>query len=159
MPIEVNEALSPIVVWKKEYRQDSGGPGKFRGGLGQVMEVGSLDTAPFAINAYYDRIDHPPRGREGGKDGAAGKVALASGPKLRGKGQQTVPVGDRVLIDMPGGGGLGHPWQRAIEAVAGDVRSGFVSIEAARRDYGVAFTADGSVDRDATAALRSRANE
>jgi N-methylhydantoinase B len=159
MPIEVNEALSPIVVWKKEYRQDSGGPGKFRGGLGQVMEVGSLDTAPFAINAYYDRIEHPPHGREGGKDGAAGKVALASGPKLRGKGQQTVPIGDRVLIDMPGGGGLGHPWQRAVQAVASDVRAGFVSPEAARRDYGVVVAADGSVDRDATAALRGRASE
>jgi N-methylhydantoinase B len=159
VPIEVNETISPIVVWKKEYRQDSGGPGQFRGGLGQVMEVGSLDTAPFAINAYYDRIEHPPRGREGGKDGAAGKVALASGPKLRGKGQQTVPVGDRVLIDMPGGGGLGHPWQRAIQSVADDVRTGFVSPEAARRDYGVVVAADGSVDRDATSDLRSKASE
>jgi N-methylhydantoinase B len=123
------------------------------------MEVGSLDAAPFAINAYYDRIEHPPRGREGGKDGAAGKVALASGPKLRGKGQQTVPVGDRVLIDMPGGGGLGHPWQRAIQSVADDVRTGFVSPEAARRDYGVVVAADGSVDRDATATLRGGPRE
>jgi len=156
MPIEVNEALSPIVVWKKEYRQDSGGPGKYRGGLGQVMEVSSLDSAPFAINAYYDRIDHPPRGREGGRDGAAGRVALASGPRLLGKGQQTVPVGDRVVIEMPGGGGLGDPRQRSIDAVASDVRSGFVSSEAAQRDYGVVVGADGWIDAAATAHLRSR---
>ena len=50
VPIEVNEAMSPIVVWKKEYRQDSGGAGEFRGGLGQIMEVGTLDKAPFAIS-------------------------------------------------------------------------------------------------------------
>jgi N-methylhydantoinase B len=157
MPIEVNEALSPIVVWKKEYRRDSGGAGQFRGGLGQIMEVGSLDGAPFAINAYYDRIQHPPHGREGGKDGAAGEVKLLSGPKLRGKGQQTVPKGDRLIIAMPGGGGLGHPHKRALEAVAEDVRLGFISPAAARRDYGVAVAADGVVDAAATAVLRAGA--
>jgi len=56
MPVEVNEAISPIVIWKKEYRPDTGGAGQFRGGLGQVMEVGNLDPAPFALSAYYDRI-------------------------------------------------------------------------------------------------------
>jgi N-methylhydantoinase B len=159
MPIEVNEALSPIVVWKKEYRRDSGGAGQFRGGLGQIMEVGSLDAAPFAINAYYDRIEHPAHGREGGKDGAAGEVTLLSGPKLRGKGQQTVPKGDRLIIAMPGGGGLGSPRKRAVEAVADDVRLGFISPEAARRDYGVAVATDGTVDAAATATLRAGAAE
>jgi N-methylhydantoinase B len=154
MPVEVNEAISPIVIWKKEYRVDSGGAGQFRGGLGQVMEVASLDPAAFAISAYYDRIDHPPRGRDGGRDGAAGAVHLASGPKLRGKGQQTVPRGDRVVISMPGGGGLGHPWKRDIMAVANDVRLGLITAEGARRDYGVAFDADGQVDEAATASLR-----
>ena len=86
VPIEVNEAVSPLVVWRKEYRQDSGGAGEFRGGLGQVMEVGTLDTAPFAISAYYDRIDHPAHGREGGHDGMAGTVHLASGPALARQG-------------------------------------------------------------------------
>jgi hypothetical protein len=78
VPVEVNETISPIVIWKKEYRQDSGGAGEFRGGLGQVMEVGTLDHAPFAISAYYDRIDHPPRGRDGGQNGMAGP----GGPRL-----------------------------------------------------------------------------
>jgi N-methylhydantoinase B len=157
MPVEVNEAMSPIIVWKKEYRRDSGGAGRFRGGLGQVMEAGSLDAAPFAINAYYDRILHPPLGREGGKDGAAGKVTLGSGPKLRGKGQQTVPTGDRVVILMPGGGGLGNPWERDVGAVAQDVRLGFVSVEAAQADYGVVIAADGTLDAAATATLRAAA--
>jgi N-methylhydantoinase B len=155
MPIEVNEALSPLVVWKKEYRENSGGAGKFRGGLGQVMEVSSLDPAPFTLSAYYDRIDHPPRGREGGKEGGAGRVSLASGKMLRGKGQQTVPKGDRVIISMPGGGGLGDPRQRDIAAVADDVRLGLVTPDAARQDYGVVIATDGTVDRAATAMLRT----
>jgi N-methylhydantoinase B len=159
VPIEVNEAISPIVVWKKEYRPDSGGAGEFRGGLGQVMEVGTLDKAPFAISAYYDRIDHPPRGREGGHEGAAGVVTLSSGKKLRGKGQQTVPQTERVIIEMPGGGGLGNPRRREVAAVADDVRQGFISAKAARRDYGVAVNDDGSVDQTETDKLRALAAE
>ena len=55
------------------------------------MEVGTLDDVPFAIATYFDRIDYPPRGRDGGQNGMTGRVALASGHKLRGMGQQTVP--------------------------------------------------------------------
>ena len=57
VPVEVNEAIAPIVVWRKEYRQDSGGAGEFRGGLGQIMEVGTLDKAPFA----HQRLLRPHR--------------------------------------------------------------------------------------------------
>ena len=159
VPVEVNETISPIVIWKKEYRQDSGGAGEFRGGLGQVMEVGTLDAAPFAISAYYDRIDHPPRGRDGGQDGMAGILALDSGKKLRGMGQQTIPQKDRLIISMPGGGGLGNPRKRAAASVADDVRQGFISSEAARRDYGVAVNDDGAIDEGETAKLRQLAAE
>lgn len=159
VPVEVTETVSPIVIWRKEYRADSGGAGEFRGGLGQVMEVGSLDRAPFALSAYYDRIEHPPRGREGGLNGAAGQVRLSSGRPLRGKGLQTVPTSERVVIAMPGGGGLGDPRKRPAKAVANDVRQGFVSAEAARRDYGVAVNDDGTVDETETAKLRAIATE
>ena len=159
VPIEVNEAVSPIVVWRKEYRQDSGGAGEFRGGLGQIMEVGTLDKAPFALSAYYDRIDHPARGREGGLAGIAGSLTLSSGKVLRGKGLQTVPSKDRVIIAMPGGGGLGNPRKRPAAVVAEDVRQGFISSEAARRDYGVAVNDDGTVDETETAKLRAIAAE
>jgi N-methylhydantoinase B len=159
VPAEVNETISPIVIWKKEYRQDSGGAGEFRGGLGQIMEVSTLDTAPFAISAYYDRVDHPPRGRDGGHNGMAGKVELDSGVKLRGMGQQTVPRKDRLIISMPGGGGLGNPRKRPASTVAEDVRQGFISSEAARRDYGVAVNDDFSVDEKETTKLRTMAAE
>jgi N-methylhydantoinase B len=159
VPAEVNETISPIVIWKKEYRQDSGGPGEFRGGLGQIMEVSTLDTAPFAISAYYDRVDHPPRGRDGGHDGMAGKVTLDDGTKLRGMGQQTVPKKNRLIISMPGGGGLGSPRKRPAATVAEDVRQGFISSDAARRDYGVALNDDFSVNENETTKLRAQAAE
>src|SRR5258708_6995246 len=88
MPVEVTESTSPLLIRRKEYRVDSGGPGTNRGGLGQVMVVENRDAAPFTLNANYDRIDHPPRGRDGGADGKAGLLYLESGAPLRGKGQQ-----------------------------------------------------------------------
>lgn len=157
VPVEITEALSPLLIWRKEYRVDSGGPGLYRGGLGQVMEVESQDTAPFAISANYDRIDYPARGRDGGNDGMAGILRTGNGEHLRGKGQQTVPLGQRLLIEMPGGGGLGDPKQRDPEKVLEDVLIGMVSIEAARSQYGVVITEARTIDAAATAALRGRA--
>ena len=156
VPVEVTEAISPVVFWRKEFRTDSGGPGANRGGLGQVMELGILEDAPFAFSALFDRIDHPPRGREGGGDGSGGRVGLASGGEMDGKGTQTVPPGDRVVIEMPGGGGLGDPRHRDPEAVARDCRAGLVSPGAARSRYSVALDANGAVDAESTARLRAR---
>ncbi|HUN51122.1 MAG TPA: hydantoinase B/oxoprolinase family protein [Candidatus Sulfotelmatobacter sp.] len=154
VPVEVTEALSPILIRRKEYRMDSGGAGEFRGGLGQVMEVISLDKAPFAISANYDRVDFPPRGRDGGKDGKVGVLRLSSGQKLRGKGQQSIPKGETLFIEMPGGGGLGDPRRRDPELVLQDVKHGMVSREAAAADYGVIVRADMTIDGPATAAAR-----
>ena len=153
-PIEITEALSPILVARKEYRTDSGGVGEFRGGLGQVMEAYHLDDAPFMISANYDRVQFPPRGRDGGGNGATGIVRLKSGRLLRGKGQQTIAEGEVFVLEMPGGGGLGDPLRRDPARIVADVTAGLVSREAALRDYGVAFTADGRIDDDATAARR-----
>ncbi len=154
VPVEVTEALSPILIRQKEYRVDSGGAGEFRGGLGQVMEVVSLDDAPFAISAGYDRVDFPPRGRDGGRDGMAGILRLASGERLRGKGQQTVPKGGTLFIEMPGGGGLGDPRRRDPARVLEDVRLGLVSREAAAAAYGVVLRDDLTLDVEATARAR-----
>lgn len=156
VPVEVTEAISPLVVWRKEYRQDSGGAGTYRGGLGQIMELSLLEDAPFAFSALFDRIDYPPRGRDNGSDGAAGAIRLASGKPLRGKGTQTIPSGERVVIEMPGGGGLGAATLRDPAEVAADVRAGLVSADAARAHYGVIMAADGNADQAATAALRRK---
>ncbi|MGX1100149.1 hydantoinase B/oxoprolinase family protein [Amorphus sp. MBR-141] len=155
VPIEITEAASPILVLRKEYRTDSGGAGFYRGGLGQVMEVDTLDDAPFAISANYDRVLFPARGRDGGREGATGVVRLKSGAHLKGKGQQTIPKGERLLIEMPGGGGIGDPFRRDPARVLEDVRTQMVSREAARADYGVVVRDDFSLDLDATVALRA----
>ena len=59
-PIEVNETIAPLVFWCKEYREDSGGPGRFRGGAGQIMEIAHAGDSAFAINSMFDRVIHPP---------------------------------------------------------------------------------------------------
>lgn len=155
VPVEVTEAISPLIVWRKEYRQDSGGAGAYRGGLGQVMELSLLEDAPFAFSALFDRIDHPPRGRDGGADGAGGTISLQSGAPLNGKGTQTIPSGERVVIEMPGGGGLGHPKSRDPAEVAADARAGLISAEAAQDAYGIALTPEGKIDTAATERLRN----
>jgi N-methylhydantoinase B len=156
VPVEVTEAMSPLLIRRKEYRIDSGGAGRYRGGLGQVMEVVTLDDAAFAISANYDRVVYPPRGRNGGKDGKPGVLSLGSGAMLKSKGQQTIPKTEAVIIEMPGGGGLGDPFERDPMKVAEDVDLGLVSRQAAERDYGVMLRDDHTVDYDATAARRRR---
>ena len=159
MPIETTEQIAPVLFWRKDYPTDSGGAGAWRGGLGQIMEIGSAEDAPFAILAMFDRVDYPARGRDGGGPGAPGWVGLASGDRLRAKGHQTIPAGERLCLMMPGGGGLGIAPERDPARVAADVRNGLVSVEAARRDYAVACDAEGIVDITATAALRASAIE
>ena len=154
-PVEINEAIAPIVVWRKEYRVDSGGAGQFRGGLGQVMEIASAEQTPFSISSMFDRITYPPRGPEGGQSGATGRYYLRSGNALRAKGRQIVPAGDRVVMEMPGGGGYGDPFKLDPENVAHDVAEGLVSAQSAAKDYGVVLNADGDVDNAATTAARA----
>jgi N-methylhydantoinase B/oxoprolinase/acetone carboxylase alpha subunit len=137
VPVEATEAITPLVIWRKELRQDSGGAGKFRGGLGQVMEVSSREDAAFGLFAGFERVKFPARGRNGGGPGQRGAVSLASGVALQPKGLQVVPPGERLVIEMPGGGGMGPASERDPEAVRRDVRLGYLSAAAAKRDYGI----------------------
>ena len=137
VPVEATEAITPLVIWRKELRQDSGGAGQYRGGLGQVMEVGSREDAAFGIFAGFERVKFPARGRNGGAAGRRGALSLKSGAELKPKGLQVVPPGERLVIEMPGGGGMGPAAERDPEAVRRDVRLGYLSAEAARRDYRV----------------------
>jgi N-methylhydantoinase B len=136
VPVEATEAITPLVIWRKELRQDSGGAGRQRGGLGQVMEVASREGAPFGIFARFERVKYPARGRHGGGPGGAGRLSLASGAELKPKGLSVVPPGDRLIVEMPGGGGMGPAGERDPQAVRQDVRMGYLSAEAAEREYG-----------------------
>ncbi len=158
VPVEITEAITPIVVWEKEYRTDSGGPGRQRGGLGQTMVVANREEAPLGIFATFERVHFPPRGREGGADGARGRLSIDNEEELRNKGLQVVPENRRLVVEMPGGGGFGAPHERDPTAVARDVRNGLVSPEAARRHYGVAVNADCTIDEAETLRLRASAD-
>ena len=137
VPVEATEAITPLVIWRKELRQDSGGSGRYRGGLGQVMEVGSREDAAFGLFAGFERVNFPARGRNGGGPGQRGAVSLKSGVELKPKGLQVVPPGERLVIEMPGGGGMGPAAERDPAAVRRDVRLGYLSAQAAKREYGV----------------------
>ncbi|HZQ01609.1 MAG TPA: hydantoinase B/oxoprolinase family protein [Reyranella sp.] len=156
VPVEITETLAPLVVWSKEYRQDSGGAGEYRGGLGQVMEIGSAENMPFGISPTFDRVVFPARGRLGGQPGANGNIEIVGGKTLPPKAHSSIPAGQRLRVSMPGGGGYGDPLKRPAAKVAEDVMLGLVSVKAARELYGVALTADGSVDEAETARLRAK---
>lgn len=112
-PVEIAEQITPLIFWKKELRDGSGGAGRTRGGLGQIIEIGSAIDEPFELLAAFDRIDHPARGRAGGADGAAGAVSIKGGRTLKGKGTQAIVPGERLVVMTPGGGGIGDPAERA----------------------------------------------
>jgi len=154
IPVEATESIAPIVFYRREFRDGSGGAGKRRGGLGQTIELGGVGT-PLALLCNFERVKNPARGRGGGHAGAAGTVALRSGRPIRPKGRQTVPSGDAIMLQLPGGGGFGDPLARDPIAVREDVRDGLIDAAAARRDYGVVLDADGMIDAAATARLRA----
>jgi N-methylhydantoinase B len=154
MPVEATENVAPIIIWRKELKPDSGGAGRTRGGMGQIMEIGTKGNLEFSVNASFDRIAHAPRGRNGGHDGARGVVKQKSGMALRTKGYQVIPDGDRLILELPGGAGMGNPGARDPDLVARDLRDGLVSAENTRTIYKVAIGADGTPDPAATEALR-----
>jgi N-methylhydantoinase B len=136
--IEAFEAISPLIVWKKELRRDSGGAGRRRGGLGQDVEVEVVSREPIRLSLLSDRQKHAPQGMLGGRDGVGVDIRLADGRKPHPKSRATLAPGDRLILRYGGGGGFGDPRERDPEAVRRDVLDGYVSAAAARRDYGVA---------------------
>jgi len=155
IPVEATESVAPVMFRRREFREGSGGAGRYRGGLGQVIELGGADGMPVAMLCNFERINNPARGRDGGGLGAPGRVTLVSGKAIRSKGRQTIAGGDFIRLELPGGGGFGDPAERDPDQVAADVADGLITTEAARGDYRVALMADGGVDRAATAQLRA----
>jgi N-methylhydantoinase B len=139
-PVEVVESRIPTMrVLKYGLRQDSGGAGKFRGGLG-VERVYEL-LSPAFITFSLERKATPPWGLWGGKDGAVNGVEITSPDgsvrPVRKATQHPIAAGEVVKLMTGGGGGWGPPSERDPEAVRRDVREGYVSAEAARCDYGI----------------------
>jgi N-methylhydantoinase B len=155
IPVELTETYAPVVIRRKELRTDSGGAGQYRGGLGQIMEVTCTESVPFAVVTSFERMIYPARGRNGGQPGAAGRLYLSEGGELPGKGYHQIEPGQRLVIEMPGGGGYHDPLLRAPQLVADDVRNELVSFAQAEELYGLVWDKAGEPDLAATEARRS----
>lgn len=125
-PVEIAETQSPVLFWSKEFRPNSGGAGRTRGGLGQIITLESAEGMPFTAIAAFDRVRFGARGQDGGADGALGHVALASGAVLRSKGALQIAPGERLVLMTPGGAGLGPATDRDASRIANDVADGLV---------------------------------
>ena len=122
-PVEINEAVAPLLFLKKEYNPGSGGKGKFNGGLGQVIEIKSAIDEDMDLLASFDRIKFPARGRLNGGDGKAGEVSVKNKRKLNGKGTQVIKAGEILEIFTPGGAGLGNYSERDNELIQTDIEN------------------------------------
>jgi N-methylhydantoinase B len=137
-PIELQEIQYPFLIERFALRTDSGGAGKHRGGLGVDLTYRALQTCVANVNC--DRTKDPPWGLQGGRPGAVNEAVLVRGDgstrKLLKETGVTLTAGDRLTFRTAGGGGWGDPRERDRGEIARDVAAGYVSAEAARRDYG-----------------------
>jgi len=157
-PIESIELRTPVIVGERSLRQDSGGPGMRRGGLGVQMRVRNLVKGKWNL-ARSRRQKCPPWGLAGGRPGGIAEYLLKAPEDLDFSPVDSVlrlvPEGAEVIIRTGGGGGWGPPEQRDIALVVEDVRNGWVSVEAAERHYRVVMDPETlAVDEPATQRLR-----
>jgi N-methylhydantoinase B len=141
--IEALEAAAPLLVKAKEFRTDSGGAGRHRGGLGQKCEVQNLTAAPIRVGLLGDRQQHPALGLQGGLPGAPTAVFRADGTAVPLKSQLALEAGQSVTLLFAGGGGYGRPQERDLDSVRADLRQGYASREQLLRDYPQAALAGG----------------
>jgi len=159
-PVEILESDTPLIVKARELVCDSGGPGRRRGGIGRKMVLAvprgtGAPQAPTTIAVQAGRYIYPPEGLFGGRSGATARF-LRNADKADPSGLTFCDNGDTISFYSAGGGGYGDPLDRDPAAVAQDVRLGYVSLERARRDYGVIMEPDTlSVENAATEALRA----
>lgn len=157
IPVEVLETKAPVEIDRLELRQDSGGPGRHRGGLGIRRDFRFTDE--IGALSIIQKTETEGWGLEEGEPGAKNAVVLYPGTdrEIRtGMMRETFQAGEVLSNQSAGGGGFGDPFERDPEAVRQDVIDGYVSRERAREDYGVVLTEDGELDREATELLRDR---
>ncbi|TAJ78025.1 hydantoinase B/oxoprolinase family protein [bacterium] len=168
VPAEVIESLSPVVMLRRQLRPDSGGPGSWRGGLGQLTDFSRRSEGRWSVSCIVDRSRYPAPGLLGGKAGAPGELILSTGERPNPKSLIDLKPGQVVHLNTPGGGGYGDPLSRDPERVRQDVIEGYIGPEAAAREYGVVVRFTGKddemvrlpeqwvIDEEATKELRKR---
>lgn len=161
MPVEVGEVRFPFSIEFFELAQDSGGPGKFRGGLGVRRDYRMIDH-DGGMTVTTDRVIYtPPWGIFGGKNGKASitKVYRKDGSEETWRKVSNLPLqnGDIASFQTGGGGGYGSPLERDVDLVLQDVLNGYVSLKSAQDDYGVVIDAEKmQVNIHATQQLRNQ---
>jgi N-methylhydantoinase B len=159
IPVEAQEANQPMIVERFELIGDSGGAGKHRGGCGIRRDLRFLADEGKLTN-LSDRQRFAPYGLDGGKPGKLGRTVLNPGPAeeiVHGKQSREFAYGDVISFQQSGAGGYGDPLERDPRRVLEDVLDDYVSVDAARREYGVVIVARGadlSIDGPATDELR-----
>jgi len=157
-PIEIHETEFPMRIVRFDVRADSGGPGKFRGGLGCTREYQLLEDAAVRVRGKGEmRSKVPPWGVFGGKPARTGSIAVNGVEVPETAREAVVKPGDIVRVNMNAGGGYGDPLDRDPELVLGDVLDGYVTLHGARDDYGVVIDSNSlTIDTKATRSLREQ---
>jgi N-methylhydantoinase B len=150
IPLELQETYLPVRFEEFSLRRDSGGPGTFRGGLGFRKVYRMLGACEVQTN--LDRTRFPPWGVQGGKEGKPGRFTLVNDRtgeerSIEKEKRLRVFAGDRICVETGGGGGYGPPERRAFDLIQRDLDAGYISAEAAARDYGVTVGNTGKVRR------------
>ena len=156
-PVESIESECGLIVREYDIREDSGGPGRWRGGVGQKMTLEITRDGGTLLIRGSDRFRFTAWGVAGGRPSAPYHLVVNEGKaderQLTKVDRIAVDTGDTVSVRMPGAGGFGDAYLRDPDAVLGDVKNGFVSRQAAAADYGVAITG-AALDTAATKRLR-----
>ena len=134
VPVEIWETLTHMTVERKRLLTDSGGPGQWRGGLGQEVVLRNDTGHPLTMLGMGNRTEFPARGQFGGGAGAL-RVHAINGKPVHAKGRIEVAPGERITVIEAGGGGFGDPANRDPKSIANDVADGLVSSDAARETY------------------------
>jgi N-methylhydantoinase B len=155
-PVEAAEIENPVIIERYEFIPDSGGAGKYRGGLSLRRDIRFLSEVTWA--RYSDRQKFQPQGLFGGLPGTMGSLILNPDTplerKCRSKGVDQLKAGDLLSIRLPGSAGYGDPKERLADKVRWDVLNAKISKESAGENYGVVFHPDMSVDEEKTEAMR-----
>ena len=158
-PIEVLESLYSIRFLKYEMRKDSGGAGKWRGGVG-LERSWQLLSSSATLSVLAERTIFPPSGIYGGNDGGKGEFLIrkVNGKEISLKSKSSIKLeqGDVFVARTPGGGGYGQPFKRDPQEVLKDVINGLVSLESAKQHYGVVVDIElEEINWEATKKLRA----